>query len=191
MVLGVPALAAGSLTQCWVDDHGQRSCGDIAPPTKPRQFIDGRGVTIKSIEPEKSAEEKAAASEALVEHKRQEAYDRYLLQTYRSVGDLERARDGRLATVDSRLSFAEKALSDNGAVLGDLRKRAEAPPEAGEAADASSVKRQILEFNAARREHLEAIEKLKSERTKVRETFDRDIDRFQSLHAAPGATSSR
>lgn len=190
MSLGVPALAAGSLTQCWVDDHGQRSCGDIAPPTKPRQFIDGRGVTIKSIEPEKTAEEKAAANETLNEHKRQEAYDRYLLQTYRSVGDLERARDERLATVDRRLSFAEKALSDNGTALGDLRKRAEAPPEAGEASDAS-VKRQILEFSAARRDQLEAIEKLKSERTKIRETFGRDIGRFQSLHAAPGITSSR
>lgn len=178
----------GRLVQCWVDDHGQRACGDTLPPrfaSRERAVLDPHGVVKKILPAEKSAEAREAEQRAHDETLRQTAYDRYLTQNFRSAGDLEKARDDRLAALDVRLHAAEKALADCSATLDDLRARSNAPSDAGDEA-ALQLQNQIRNFDSARAETVGAIAKIKEERERVAAQFMHDIERYMSLRTAGG-----
>ncbi len=153
------------------------------PPTdarRQRELMNQRGVVKQIIPAEKTPEEIAAENRQIEEQKRQAEYDRYLLQAYQSVGELERTRDERMAALDGRMTQAQKALTDNTAALEDLRKRDAAGPAAGDDLD-PTLKRKIREFAQARDENISAIERIKQERVGLTEQFARDIRRYQLL----------
>jgi len=163
------------------------------PPTdarRQRELMNQRGVVKQIIPAEKTPEEIAAENRQIEEQKRQAEYDRYLLQAYQSVGELERTRDERMAALDGRMTQAQKALTDNTAALEDLRKRDAAGPAAGDDLD-PTLKRKIREFAQARDENISAIERIKRERVGLTEQFDRDIRRYQLLRETAKAPLPR
>ncbi len=174
--------------QCWQDDRGQRVCGDVVPPAearRQRELVDQRGVTKKVLPAQKSAAEAEAAARSQRDREQGLAYDRYLLQAYTSVADIERTRDERLAVLDGRLRLAEKSLGDTEATLRDLNQRAAAKPDSGEPAN-PKLRARIDEFNAAKIDSAEAMKRIRSEREKISADFARDILRYRELRPAAG-----
>ena len=179
--------------QCWQDDRGQRVCGDVVPPAearRQRELIDRRGVVTGVVPAQKSAAEVEAERRARREQEQREAYDRYLLQAYGSVPDIERARDERLGNVDGQLRLAEKARADTARSLADLRARVGLPAEDDSEASAAPVnpklQAKIDEFSRAAADHEQAIARLRQERVRISGEFARDINRFRELKAASG-----
>lgn len=209
VLLPVAAFAAdgGKKIQCWTDDKGHRSCGDYVPPQyaqKEVQILNKQGMVVDTKQREKTADEAAADERKLQEAKDAEkkarnraAYDRFLLDTYSSVKEIEKARDIRVQTLDNRIVLAEKAVADNKTALTDLRSRAAAKPVAGAepkrvAAIAKSnekLQKQIVTFEKTLADNTQAIATMKQEREQTVTKFGEDIQRWQQLKSpAPAAT---
>lgn len=185
--------------QCWTDDKGHRACGDYVPPQyaqKEVQILNKQGMVIDRKEREKTAEEAAAAErkaeeaiEAQKQARNRAAYDRFLLDTYNSVKELEKARDIRVQTLDSRIALAEKAVIDNRQTLADLRGRAPAKPAAdadpkmvaSAAKSNEKLAKQIESFQKSLDDNTLAITTMKQEREQTLSRFAQDIQRWQEL----------
>lgn len=183
---GVP----GKKMVCWTDDQGLRACGDRVPPEYAkgeREVFDAQGrVVEKKVRqktPEEVAEIERKAAAAVVEAARAEKqtrYDKYLLQTFGSVAELEGARDARLRTVDSLVNINEKSVTDAEASLKTLQARAEAQKKDGKEPDARLLK-QIKQFEGSLVDGLKAREQKKKERAEIIEKFGTDIARYKKL----------
>ena len=196
---GLPLIAGAQVrkapVQCWTDDRGQRVCGDVVPPSEARREraqIDQRGVVTRVVPAQKSLEQVEAESRLQREQQQRQAYDRYLLQAYNVVPDIERARDDRLAALDARLRLAEKSMADTRASLADLRGRIPKPLPAADGAAPAPVKvdprlqAKIDEFTLAEADHLKALARLRQERAQIVLDFARDVVRFRELKGAAG-----
>ena len=178
--------------QCWQDDRGQRVCGDVVPPAearRQRELIDRRGVVTRVVPAQKSAAEIEADARARREAEQRAAYDRYLLQAYGGVADIERARDERLGNLDGQLRLAEKARADTAKSLAELRARVGKPGDDEDEPAAPvnpKLQAKIAEFSRAEADHGKAIARLGRERQRIDEEFARDIARFRELKAAAG-----
>lgn len=206
LLLPIAASAAGKNIQCWTDDKGHRSCGDYVPPQyakKEVQILNERGLVVEKKAREKTAAEieeddrkaKEAINEAQNARKRA-AYDRFLIDTYSSVQELEKARDIRVQTLDARIRLAEKAVADNQKTLEDLRGRAAKPPVVGanpKAVEAIAkanerLKKQIETFEKTLADNTLATTTMQQEREQTLKKFAEDIQRWQELKApAPAA----
>jgi hypothetical protein len=179
---------------CWTDEHGQRSCGDHVPPQyakSQREIYDNRGVLIQTLKAEQTAEQRAADETAAQEAERaqkQQLNDSFLLQSYRSVEDLEAARDSRMQTLDTRLDLAEKAVQSGQQALTDLQDRADAERVAGKEAD-PALDNQIKSFEASQAENIKAVARIKQDREDTAAQYQHDIHRYQELRGANGSAT--
>ncbi len=183
--LVVDAQARRAPVQCWNDDRGQKVCGDVVPPSearRQRELIDQRGVVTRVVPAQKTAAQIEAEAKLRRETEQRIAYDRYLLQAYNAVPDIERARDDRLTDLDSRLRLAEKALADTRASLSDLRLRI---PKAAVTID-PRLQARIDEFTIAEADHLKAVARIRQDRARIVLDFARDIVRFRELKGSAG-----
>ncbi|MBL6749978.1 MAG: hypothetical protein ISP90_05615 [Nevskia sp.] len=176
---------------CWNDEHGMRACGDHVPAEyaqKARQVYDQRGVMIQAIEGAATPEERAAMEQKARAEKaarEQQERDTFLLQSYRSVGDLEAERDSRLASIETRLELAEKSVAEGESVLNDLHSRADEAHTAGNPPDAALAK-QIQTFEASHADDVRAVTALQQKRDALAAQYEHDIQRFLVLsNAAP------
>ena len=187
------SVAAGLKVQCWTDEHGHRACGDSVPPQyadKERDVVNQRGVVVDKKERAKTAAEVEAAEraeqQAEEERKRvkqQEAYDRFLMQTYQSVDELETARDARLSALTTRINLADKAAHDSQKTLETLKARAADLQKEGKPAD-EKLNKHIAAFQRSTEDNTKALEQLKTEHDAVDAEFTRDIARYQELRKA-------
>lgn len=176
---------------CWQDDHGVRACGDHVPPQyakKERDIYNQRGMVVKTLKaeetPEQRAAEQRAAEEAqrqLEQQQKQQANDKFMLQTYNTLSDLKAARDGRLATFDMRIDLAQKAVKGGEASLKDLQDRADVERSAGR--DPSpELQEQIRTFAAAQAENISAVERIKQDREAAATQYQHYIELYQQMH---------
>lgn len=176
---------------CWLDDHGVRACGDHVPPQfakKQREIYNERGVLVQTLKAEETAEQRAAEQRAaedaqhqLEEQQKQQANDKFILQTYTSLADLKAARDSRLASFDTRIELAEKAVKGGAASLSDLQARADVERSAGR--DPSpELEAQIKTFAAAQAENISAVERIKQEREATAAQYQHYIELYQQAH---------
>lgn len=179
--------ADGKTLYRWVDESGQVHYGDKVPPKdskQGRESINKLGTVTKVVPRELTGAEleaalaKRAAEKAAVEAREQRiVYDRYLLQSFTSVADLQAAREERLAALEGRLLIAQNAVVETEKVLADLRARTagkEAPP---------ALKAQIESYEGSLIDNLQAVRKLRDERTATTAKFAADIERFKGLRA--------
>lgn len=178
--------APGRTIVCWSDDRGVRVCGDHVPPEyarKTRQIYDQNGVLIQTLPGELTAEERAAEERKAREAKLQQeqaAHDSFLLQSYRSVADLEAERDNRLASLETRLQLAEKAVADGAAVLNELNARADAERDDGNDPEPALL-RQIRSYEASQADNLNVVADLRGKRDALSAQYERDIQRYLVL----------
>lgn len=192
VLAAVPAAAQeqkGQRIQCWSDAKGQRMCGDRMPPEYAagtrEVFQDGRVVkTVKGAKtPEELAREEKERQDAEAKAK-QEAYDRALVETYRSTEDIIAMRDERIALIDSRIASYEKNSGDTDKGLTDLKARAEALQKDNKPVPERLAK-QIRQFEKAQTENQQALERARAERLSVQQRFAYDQKRYNEMHGLP------
>lgn len=201
MVLVLPAQAqqlAPKKIQCWTDAQGNRACGDHVPPEyakQERQVIDRQGRVVDTRQREKTADELAAEEKAATEAAesksradKQAAYDRFLVDSYSSVKDLERARNERLATLDGRMNLANQSIDGSAKSKEDLQKRIDVMLKKGRPVDLPQ--KQLREVEKTLRDNRAAIEQMQKDRERVCGDFLRDIQRYQELTMGSSAYAS-
>ena len=178
---------------CWLDDHGQRACGDHVPPQyarKQREIYDRRGVLVHTLPAEETPEQRAEDERKQRDAQRllqQQQNDNFMLQTYRNVDELKAVRDGRLQTLDTRIDLAEKAVRDGAASVKDLQDRADAERTAGR--DVSpELLGQIKTFEGAQADNIRALAQVKQDRDATASEFEREILHFQEMRGGATAT---
>lgn len=187
LALGGAHAADGKTLYRWVDESGQVHYGDKVPPKdskQGRESINKLGTVTKVVPRELSGAELEAAlakraAEKTAEEARQQriVYDRYLVQSFASVADLQAAREERITALDARLQLAQNAVVETEKVLADLRART-----AGKEAPAA-LKTQIESYEGSLIDNLQAVRKLREERTATTAKFAADIERFKGLRA--------
>jgi cell division septation protein DedD len=189
LMLAPPVLAQKSTTRivCWTDENGRRACGDHVPPKyapQERQIVDSAGRVVETQAREKTPEEVAAEQERKAldaelkkREKERAAYDRFLLDTYASAGQLERARNDRVAMLDGRIGLARKAVDDGQKDLDGLYQRRQ---DAGDKVP-PKLEKKIKEIEHALVSNRAALQKLNEERVGVCESFGNDIARYVEL----------
>lgn len=196
MLLSAAMLAASGPASakivCWTDDKGRRACGDKVPPQyakKERKLYDSRGRVIDTQERQRTRDEVEAEQARLRAAKAEETqaaeqarYDRFLVQNYETVDDLIRARDDRLAMIDSRLSLAEKNKREFGAQMEKLQANARPLEQAGKPIP-DKLARQLLKFSESHADAAESVRTLTDERKRVESDFNRDIARYRKVKA--------
>jgi len=185
-LLAGPAAAQKKTIQCWTDDKGQRMCGDNVPPQyagKKREVINDRGVVVETkrgaLTPEEQAEAARKAKEE-EENKKREEYDRSLLETYRSVKDIENMRSERLSMIDARIAATSKIKEENEMSLKGLQDRADALAKDNKPVD-DKLARQIKQYEKSVAESATSLDRMKSERQQTDSTFTRDLHRYAEL----------
>lgn len=190
LLLAPVAQADGKKLYRWVDEKGQVHFGDKVPPKDAKQGRDqlnDQGMVTRSVPREPTAEDlerqRQQAEEARQAQQRRD-HDRYLLQSFGSVADLQNAREDRLTALDGRIALAQKAAEETEKTLDDLRGRAgdKPPPEA--------LAKQIESFENALVENLQLSKRLREERDATERRYGEDIERFKLLRSGkikPGA----
>jgi len=190
----MPAFAAPKI-QCWIDENGQRMCGDAIPPKyagTAHEGINKRGVSVqqvpRALTPEEQVEVEKARVRAEAEEKaaqHQRAYDRYLLESYTTTADLEKQRDTRVEALDTRIELVKSAQVSSQAQLDSLVARKQQLQKENKPID-KKLEQQIQEYRRAVRENPKTLDALNHERDKVMKQFDTDIARFRELrHEQP------
>jgi hypothetical protein len=176
--------------KCWTNNDGVKECGDRVPPEysqKGHKEISDQGVVIEEKERAKTEEEleeqrKLDAIKAEEEHivAEKEKHDQILLRTFGSVDEVELARDGKIAALESSITLANKR---NEKLQGDmdtlLEKAAEA--ESGGEAPPEVLMKDIESKERQVKNNKNFIEEKRAEQESIRQAYAVDIARFKSL----------
>lgn len=105
----------------WVDKNGVTHYGSSIPPEyagQQKEVLNAEGVVVQTLPGQKTPEElareqreKAAAEQRARQEQQQRLSDRMLLDTYASVGEIERDRDSRLASLDAQINVTSSAIT--------------------------------------------------------------------------------
>jgi chromosome segregation ATPase len=186
----VIAWTARSAAAARTDEDGRMQISDRVPADAARyrvEVLNSRGMVIRVMEAQQTEEQRieaAALAEAEAEAERareaQERHDNMLMQSYTSVADIERARDGRLQALAAQIRVAQAAvdnLQDNydGLVARTERLEGDGRPVPEDLAQQVERARSQLEANqrfvaAREQEHAE-----------LSASFAADIDRYKEL----------
>ena len=182
--------AEGVRMKCWTNQEGVRECGNRVPPEYIQQGyteIDGKGfvrdVKERAKTPEELAEAKRLAKLKAAEQKQkaeQEARDRVLLRTFSSVGDIERARDDRVAALEGTIKLAGIRNENTRLKLDGYIKRAAESERMGQTPapalleDIEGLRRQI-------KDNVRFIDEKRAEQEQIRQAHALDIERYKRL----------
>jgi hypothetical protein len=196
---GATALAAGggsksNRVQCWTDKLGQRACGDSIPPEyvhQQRQVFDEQG-RVRQIKPrektavEIAAEEAAAreAEAAALRAQKQRDYDRFLLSTYNSDKDIERARDERIAMLDGRGKLTEKTIEDNEKAIAQQQRRIDNASK-GDKKPGVALTKKLAELQQTLAENKAALANIATEKQQIGDKYNADLARYRELNQQP------
>lgn len=196
---GVVALAFGcgpaeARLYRWVDESGAVHYTDQVPPSqveKGHTELNDRGLRVDTVPPAKSVEEVQreralerlrAQQERLVEQ--QNAADRALLRTYRSIDDLIMARDGKVAAIDVVIGVARAKAHRQQERLEGLQAEAANLERAGK-----PVPQHLAETMAKSEREIQdiygSIVEREQQKDRIRVDFDREIKRFRQLRKLP------
>ncbi len=176
--------------KCWTNADGVRECGNVVPPEYAQQGheeLSKQGLTVKRTARAKTPEELEAEREAerqQAERERVEqeqlARDQVLLDTFTTEDDLILARDGKLASIDSRIGHTEQIARQLERELSELEAEAALMERSGKAVPDSV----LAEIEATRRqieENMLFIDERSREKEEIRSKFDADLARYREL----------
>ena len=195
-LLGGTTLPAHAGIKCWTNHEGIRECGNRVPPEyaqQGHQELSKQGTVIEEQERAKTTEEIAEEqrqaeleAEKLKQEEERHRQDKILLDTFSNVEDIELARDGKIAAIESTIHLTNKRIEK---IQEDLDKRIKAAaaeersgntPNEALLKDIESLRRQIKNNEAF-------IAKKRTEQEEVKSDYDIDIERFKNLKGIPTA----
>lgn len=118
----IPALGLASWTALsqqlyrWVDDQGEVHYGDQVPPAEAgqeRARLSEHGIAVETQSAPPTAEER----ERVRDLERRQAEDERLLKRYRTLDELELARDGQLAAIEATIQAKRDQMRDETRML--------------------------------------------------------------------------
>jgi hypothetical protein len=172
----------------WVDDQGVTHYGDHIPPeyaAQGGQVINGAGVELEHVAPQKSPEELAREDQMRLDSEQRELRDKNLLNTYVSVQEIERLRDQRLTLLADQIKVTSTFLEQDDAKLKRLRNMSQrfrpysadpkAPPMTDQMAD------DLVRLDNDIRTQRENLREKRAEEATMSKQFANDIARFKEL----------
>lgn len=199
LVLAGFGLAAANLSaqdiRCWNDENGVRRCGDSVPPDQARhdrEVLNSQGIRIGREEGEITPEEQAEIDRArgeeearLAEIEARRRYDQMLLDAYLTPGQIEALRDRRLELMDSQIRITEIILRNLYKRLEGLERDAGRYSPFSDREDAPPIPQNLSTDIDRTRSAIDireqAMEEIRENQEKIRQDFQRDIDRFKEL----------
>lgn len=183
----------------WVDDQGEVHYSDQVPPAyadKARARLSEQGITVETqpAVPTGEALERARELErqrAEEEHRRAErqAADERLLKHYRTVDELELARDGRLAAVEATIQAKRDDMRDETRTLIALYEEMRTLQKADEPVPLALMSKIDSSMTNIRNGYTEIVDN-ESRKQSVQDEFEDDIARFRQLRHLPALDGS-
>ena len=197
VVIGLVAtgVASAAGTYKWVDENGVTHYGDRIPPQyakQQREVLNKSGDTVKVLEHEKTAEERAedARKEELArQEKEQKRQDSILLGSYQNEADLQKSRDEQLASLDSMIKINQIALEGTEKDLNTRKQRESQLVKDGKPVP-PDLTRQIGNLETRLTQDRKALATREQERQAIAAKFERNIVRWRQLKAASTGASA-
>jgi hypothetical protein len=174
----------------WVDEEGNVHYTDKIPPAqveRGHQELSKDGVKTREVPRAKTKEEverERELKQLRMEQQRliemQKAEDRVLLRTFRSEDDLLLARDGKLAAIDVQMKVIQGNIRRYQQRLSNLQHRAATLERSGKPLPESllaNIETTLQNINQS----YSSIERKEQSKNAIRETFERDLNRFREL----------
>lgn len=189
LLLISPLTGVQAIIKCQ-DADGNWHMGDTLPPECAQggyQELNERGLIVdetqralteEEITEQKRQEEIQAEQERMQEER--ERRDRILLDTFSSVEDIELARDGKLAAIETTIGLTEKrneklqAELDKQVEKAAVEERAGNEPSEELVNDIEALRRQINNNN-------EYISEKRNEQERVKADYEQSVARFKEL----------
>ncbi|MDP9066523.1 MAG: DUF4124 domain-containing protein [Pseudomonadota bacterium] len=175
-------------TYKWVDERGVTHYGDHIPPefaSQEQRVINSQGIETERVEAQKSSEQLAAEEQQRGAAAVQASRDRNLLNTYSSVGEIERLRDQRVNLLTDQIKVTGQFLE----ILNGQMKRLAASsmrfrpyssdPHAPPMSD--QIAEDLVRVSNDIRTQIENLHEKQSEEATMSAQFDSDIARFKEL----------
>ena len=182
----------------WVDEDGKTRYSDRLPPNQSKrghQQLNSQGIVLTTKRAAKSPEQLAEEAETqrkLEEEQREEArlkaiqnqQDQVLLMTFSSGEEIEHARDNRIQVIDSVIGLIEGSIATTQEKFDQLKGNAKR--------NYVSQGKEIPGGLAQKIEHFERKIEIRNsqlaarveEKEKIRQKYERDLERFQLLKSA-------
>lgn len=186
-----PGAASAKLYK-WVDANGKVHYSDKVPPeavTQEREVKSETGLTVDKVAAPPTREQLEAERRARAEAEararaeaEQAEKDRILLLTWASADEIERARDERVAAIDSRIRFAQERIGKLDEQIESERKRAAQMERSGKGSPDDAYRR-IEELQRQIREQEAFIRSSQEERAETEARFNSDLERFRKIQA--------
>lgn len=189
-----PQVQGGGQYYSWEDEDGVTHYGSQVPPEYLQQqhkAVNDQGVTTRVYGRTKTREE--AEREAAerrrremmraVEQRRIDAQrraDQILLQTYSSLDDMELARDGKVAAIESVIRITKTNIAGMRSELNRMTAEAAERERSGQLVP-PRLSKQITAVQTQIGENLAFINEQRREQDRVRETFAQDMVRYARL----------
>lgn len=191
LALLLPAFCAAQGAVSWVDDNGVTHFGDRVPPEfadRDRVVLNSQGIVVERLQKGLTEEERAAQERLAAEaeaRKAQEQHDKFLMQSYTRVDEIEATRDRRLAQLDAQIANTEKLLEDVRARLVQLRRNASRYKPYSTDEDAREMPTQlaanIQQSETSLADYEARLAGFRADRAAIVESFANDIRRFVEL----------
>ena len=187
--LALPESAQARM-KCWTNNEGVRECGDKVPPEyaqKGHHELGKSGLVREEKEraktPEELAEEKRLAKLEEEQKKQEEAQknqDRILMETFSSVGDIERARDDRVTALEATIKLTQ---ARNEKIQLDLDKRIKtaADQERGGKSPSEALLKDIDSLKRQIKNNDSFIVEKRAEQEEIKKSHALDIARYKKL----------
>lgn len=174
----------------WVDQDGQVHYSDQIPPShssRGHTRINDTGIAVEVVPPAKTPEEWRREQDLERLRQRQQrlleeqaAADNLLLRSYGSIGDIEAARNNNLATIDAAILVTRNEIRRQQEALTGLYTEAADLERAGRTVP-DTLGGRILQLETAIHDAYARILEREQQKQQIRESFARDIQRFQEL----------
>jgi len=181
---------AGAVLYKWVDDEGEIHYGDSIPPEfsdRERKKLNERGRTLKVYKAPSTPEEIAEAErlEALrVEQEKRDAeqarVDHILMATYSSEDDMQKTRDGKLASLEGLIQLTYRRNESMNRRIKQLTEDAADYERSGKMVP-DVLTRQIENIRTQTTENKAFILQKQQEQDVINRQFQKDITRFRVL----------
>jgi hypothetical protein len=188
------AVAQGMQLYRWVDEQGNVNYTDKIPASQAEKGhieLSDDGMRVRTIPPAKTAEQiqrerelerLRAQQQRLIDQ--QKAEDRVLLRTFRNSDDLIMVRDGKLSALDVMIQVTKGNVRRQQDWLTKLRAEAAELERAGEPVT-DQLQGRIAAAERSLNQAMGTILERERQKQEIRETFARDLKRFQQLKDIP------
>lgn len=183
--------------KCWTNRDGVRECGNVVPPEYAQQGheekskrgftteVTGKAKTVEEVAAERETREaaEAAAAREAAAAKKQHELDRVLLATFSSEDDINMARDGQLANIDSQIKITREHIKKLNASLDEMiGKAAEQEKRGLEVGE--DLRKGIEDTRQQIDDEGNFILNREEEAGKIKDKFTGDLARFRELRGS-------